>query len=169
MPYTARDWANGELVTAEDLNRIERGINATNADVAGLADRLAALNSLGYDSGVRDISGAFQNGWTGAVTLGRAGNVVTVHFETLNSGSSTSSVVVNLPSGFRPRARPGDRVFRGALITSGAPTETYQLDIDRYGNVRVLVPATLGAKTVRGTIVFPTLDSPPTTPPGTPA
>lgn len=193
MVYDPKTWATGELITAEDLNRLEQAVDATDAaldgkvddtdprltdastptdhqhvvaDVTGLAARLAALE---YDSGIRDVSGTLLNGWAGVVTLSRAGKVVTVHFETIDSASSTSVITINLPPGFRPAYRPGDRVFRNALIATGAPTEVYQVDIDRYGNLRVFVPTTVGAKTLRGSVVFSTPDPVPTTLPGTPA
>lgn len=56
MAYIARDWADGELVTAEDLTRIEQGL----AEVHTKADTTAAQ--------VDQIKLANQSAGTGAPT-----------------------------------------------------------------------------------------------------
>lgn len=40
MAHSARNWANGELVTAEDLNRIEQGLQATSELAEAAAVRI---------------------------------------------------------------------------------------------------------------------------------
>lgn len=53
------------------------------------------------DTGWRDISSSFINGWTGSAYLRRVGSSVELIFANLAGGSSTG--VLTLPSGFTPR------------------------------------------------------------------
>ena len=45
MAYEPRQWTDGELVTAEDLTRIEQGLQATAALADGTAARVDAVES----------------------------------------------------------------------------------------------------------------------------
>lgn len=45
MVYDPKTWATGELITAEDLNRLEQAVDATDAAQALTAEQLAALTS----------------------------------------------------------------------------------------------------------------------------
>lgn len=45
MAYDQKTWADGELVTAEDLNRIEQGLQATSALAEGTASRVDGVEA----------------------------------------------------------------------------------------------------------------------------
>lgn len=136
------------------------------ADAGPPPATVAALAPVLYSSGVRDVTGLLINGWTaGSVTLSRTpGANVTVHFEDLDASTYTSSAVLALPLGFRPIYRPGARTYRTVLQTWETPALPSRLDIDVYGNIRVL-PYTQSSQKLSGTITFATADAPPTSPP----
>ncbi|MGO2360398.1 MAG: hypothetical protein ACTH6N_04625 [Brachybacterium tyrofermentans] len=45
MAYESRQWADGELVTAEDLTRIEQGLQATSELAEGTATRVDGVET----------------------------------------------------------------------------------------------------------------------------
>lgn len=67
MAYTARDWADGELVTAEDLDRIEQGLAAvhTKADTtAAVVDQIKFSNtSSGVGPPTPEMAASHPVGW----------------------------------------------------------------------------------------------------------
>ena len=133
--------------------------------VAGIEGRLAVLE---YRSGPRDVSGILRNGWVGSVSLLRIGASVSVYFENLSSANATSSAFLTLPSGFRPPARPGARVYRAMITAGGTPPVMRQADIDPYGHCRIFTTTDV-AESFSGSLEFTTPDAIPTTLPGTPA
>src|SRR5699024_4638017 len=102
MAYSARNWNDGELVQADDMNRIERGIEDAEGAAGGLADRLAAVE---YDSGWRNITSTLAEApQSGRVLLRRNGKIVHLHVDALTYSSDApfKSWGPVIPSGFRP-------------------------------------------------------------------
>lgn len=104
MAYSARNWNDGELVQAVDMNRIEQGIEDAEGAAGGLADRLSAVE---YDSGWRNITSTLAEApQSGRVLLRRNGKIVHLHVDALtySSDASFKSWGPVIPSGFRPPA-----------------------------------------------------------------
>ena len=160
MAYTPKTWANGELITAEGLNRIEKGISDPPAahkhpvsDVTGLADRLAAQE---YDSGVRSL--AKPAGVDGDVLCRRLGSVVEVNVDSLRGVTGTITIPSTLPIGMRPL-----RTIRVPLSTGAT------LNVSSSGQI-TLTGITSAAAWHYGQVVFiPSAKAAPTTLPGNPA
>lgn len=125
------------------------------ADVEGLTAALAKLEEATYFSGVRDISGLLNAGFTAfQVYLLRYGNVVTLHVVNLAySGAATGTVsVFNMPVNFRPSANASGYTSRGqlAVVTGG-------------GVMQVANPT---ASVTSVAFTFLTTRNPPSEPPG---
>lgn len=134
MPYTPHDWTDGELVTAEDLDRIEQGLAATTAKAEATAGTsVAATRGAGASAGT--------------VTLKRTGHVVTAAIAGLVL-TGTSEVAATLPEGWRPPHTAGAGFVRA---TNGdwwpAHATTTQ--------IMILGPAPAGT-TVEGSLTWPT-------------
>lgn len=73
MPYTARDWSDGELVTADNLDRIEQGLAATTAKADATAVTVDGIKLANASVGSGPPTGTAPVGWyytditTGAV------------------------------------------------------------------------------------------------------
>ncbi|GAA1333958.1 hypothetical protein GCM10009592_28790 [Brachybacterium rhamnosum] len=63
MPYTARDWTDGELVTAEDLDRIEQGLAATTAKADATAATVDGIKLANSSMGTGAPTGTAPVGW----------------------------------------------------------------------------------------------------------
>lgn len=63
MPYTPRAWADGELVTAEDLNRIEQGLAATSAKADATAETVDKIKLANQSAGTGAPTGTAPIGW----------------------------------------------------------------------------------------------------------
>lgn len=151
-------------LTFDHTGKMSRG-SVPSSHVTGLEDRLAAIE---YRSGPRDISSILRNGWAGTISLLRIGASVSVYFENLSSANATSTVFLTLPSGFRPPARPGARVYRAMITAGGVPPVMRQADIDPYGHCRIFTTTGV-AETFSGSLEFTTPDAIPSTLPGDPA
>ena len=151
-------------LTFDHTGKMSRG-SVPSSHVTGLEDRLAAIE---YRSGPRDISSMLRNGWAGTISLLRIGASVSVYLENLSSANATSTVFLTLPSGFRPPARPGARVYRVMITAGGVPPVMRQADIDSGGNCRIFTTTGV-AETFSGSLEFTTPDAIPTTLPGDPA
>lgn len=172
MTYTPRSWADGELVTAEDLNRIEQALTEPRtptahthpvSDVAGLAARLAALE---YGSGVRQINSFISPGWTPATDgarIIRHGREVALYVDLYRVGELTGSfgAVIDIPAGFRPM---GVGYQSPAKVTSG-PTGWWEMSQNNL-RIRDLDGTVTDGARIRNTIKWTTLDTPSPTPPG---
>lgn len=90
MPYTPRSWADGELVTAEDLNRLEQGLAAA----ASAAETVTVTATRGTGASA------------GTVTLTKTGHVVTANLTGLVL-TGTSEVVAEIPTGWGPAHKSG--------------------------------------------------------------
>lgn len=115
MVYTPKTWADGELITAEDLNRVEQGIGGK-VDMADArlsdartplahthADLVARLATLERDTGWRDITALLENGWLATqVRIRRVGPNVYFSHLGLDGRSRTGSRFLTLPAAFVP-------------------------------------------------------------------
>lgn len=157
MAYTPRTWADGELVTAEDLNRIEQGVT----DATGLAARLAALEQ---DTGWRNIQ-SFVPGYIGGrVVCRRVGKVVEIAAEGLAvTGTGTFDFTNPLGAGWSP-ARP--LYAKGTDYWGDSVAATVRLWTD--AKLRGQFGAAVDPK-IHFQLVYTTTDAWPTTLPGTPA
>lgn len=63
MPYTPRDWSDGELVTAEDLDRIEQGLAATTAKADATAEQVDKIKLANQSAGTGAPTGTAPVGW----------------------------------------------------------------------------------------------------------
>lgn len=63
MPYTPRSWADGELVTAEDLNRLEQGLAATTTKADATAEQVDKIKLANQSAGTGAPTGAAPVGW----------------------------------------------------------------------------------------------------------
>lgn len=129
MVYTPKTWADGELITAEDLNRIEQGVDATDAALDGKVDSTDSrltdsrtptehthddryyteaevdalltqrLAALAYDSGWRDVSSGLLGGTAGVLHIRRIGPQV--YWRIKNYVAGTAHSFYEPPIGFR--------------------------------------------------------------------
>ncbi|WP_087485564.1 hypothetical protein [Brachybacterium massiliense] len=148
MTYTPRSWADGELVTAEDLNRIEQGIEATDADLDGKADttdpRLsdarpptahqhpvsdvtglqAALDALGASTGVRVIDLIDGTVWQSRAgmrcSIMRTGPLVMLSVVNVLAAASGASSTPQrpIPVGFRPAQEVNATLIGGSAVSA---------------------------------------------------
>lgn len=114
MAYTPRSWADGELVTAEDLNRIEQGLTEPGpptahthpiTDVDGLK---AIIDQLTVGTGWRDISESISAlsfpGIGDEAVISRVGPSVEIAIRGRAVGSLAAGFdLFTVPSGFRGR------------------------------------------------------------------
>lgn len=194
MVFDPKTWADGELITAADLNRVEQAVDAVDeqmgskvdatdprltdarpplphshavADVTGLAGR---LGSLEYRSGPRDISSlAGANRAAGRIILERVSDLVILDFLDVKLSAtypSGSSGLITLPTGFR-RARRIDVMIDN---TQGPQRSMFLFGrADGGGGMGIWAPTT--ADVLRLSLVWRTTDTAPLpgTEPGIPA
>ena len=184
MASDPKVWLTGELITAEDLNRLEQAVDATDAaldgkvddddsrltdartptehrhalaDVDGLTARLAALE---YNSGRRDVSSLIA-GATG-VYLHRVGQVVMWDWVSATFPAGAWRVLCTVPVGFRPISE--------VLAVAHGASSLSALDGTRSS---VRITTTLTAEVTAGPryrlqVSYFTADPIPATLPGTP-
>lgn len=63
MAYESRQWADGELVTAEDLTRIEQGLEATSAKADATAAIVDGIKLANQSAGTGAPTGSAPVGW----------------------------------------------------------------------------------------------------------
>ena len=63
MAYESRQWADGELVTAEDLTRIEQGLEATSAKADATAAQVDQIKLANQSAGTGAPTGSAPVGW----------------------------------------------------------------------------------------------------------
>ena len=132
------------------------------SDVTGLTARLAALE---YTSGERNLTGLLPAGTvvSGALHLIRTGTTCWLDFRDLvctDPAGSWHSWSGLLPAGFRP---PRSYVYM-PLTTQLNSNATGPVRLDAAGGV--VVYGITGQKRMTGLVSWPTLQAPPTTPPG---
>ncbi|MFE7605786.1 hypothetical protein ACFU1Q_11550 [Brachybacterium paraconglomeratum] len=132
------------------------------SDVTGLAARLAALE---YSSGERDITSLLPAGTvvSGALHLLRTGTTCWLDFRDLTCADPTTSWHSwpgLLPNGFRP---PRSFVYMPLPVQASVNTPG-PVRLDVSGGI--VVYGITGQKRMTGLVSWPTLQAPPTTPPG---
>lgn len=63
MAFESRQWADGELVTAEDLNRVEQGLQATSEMAEATAATVDKIKLANQSAGTGAPSGTAPVGW----------------------------------------------------------------------------------------------------------
>lgn len=63
MAYDPRTWADGELVTAEDLNRVEQGLSVTAAKADATAATVDQIKLTNQSAGEGAPTGTAPPGW----------------------------------------------------------------------------------------------------------
>lgn len=86
MSYTPKTWANGDTITAADLNHIEQGVSN-----AGGSDYDAVITAY-HDDG----SSAWYNGWTFTINQGSFASIAAK----LDAGTEAPFVLVKVKSLF---------------------------------------------------------------------
>ena len=195
MVFDPKTWADGELITAADLNRVEQAVDAVDeqmgskvgttdprlsdarpptahtheiADVTGLQ---AQLDAHGYDSGERDITSHVPDVISGRLLVWRLGRTVHLTFDSLVVSVPDTphwlTVFGVLPAGFRGAGRSRYYQFAQQVDSYAAGP----IRVDPGGGV-VIYNAKQGTgetRVIQGTVAFPTPATLPTTLPGTPA
>ena len=195
MVFDPKTWADGELITAADLNRVEQAVDAVDGQVGSKVDatdpRLsdarpptththpqsdveglsAALAAIGYDSGERDITSHVPGVISGRLLVWRLGRTVHLTFDSLVVSAPDTphwlTVSGVLPTGFRGANRSRYYQFAQQVGTYAAGP----IRIDTGGSV-VIYNAKRGTgetRVIQGTVAYPTPAALPATLPGTPA
>lgn len=63
MAFESRQWAEGELVTAEDLNRLEQGLQATSELAESTAATVGKIKLANQSAGEGAPTGDAPEGW----------------------------------------------------------------------------------------------------------
>lgn len=63
MAYAPKDWVEGELITAEDLDRIEQGLAATSAKADATAEQVEKIKLANSSMGTGAPAGTAPIGW----------------------------------------------------------------------------------------------------------
>lgn len=63
MAFESRQWADGQLVTAEDLNRIEAGLQATSELAESTAAQVDKIKLANQSAGTGAPTGTAPVGW----------------------------------------------------------------------------------------------------------
>ena len=190
MVFDPKTWADGELITAADLNRVEQAVDAVDGQMGSKVDttdpRLsdartptththeitdvdglqAIIDRAAYDSGQRAIWGELVNGWTAtsSVYIRRTGNMVHLLLSSagtgLNGADATNDQFWQVPVGFRPRL--GNYGHVGWVSTTSPATP-----VSIFKSIDYLASNHRGR--VQGIVSWPTADPIPTTLPGDPS
>lgn len=163
MAYSARNWNDGELVQAADMNRIERGIGDAEEAAGGLADRLSAVE---YDSGWRNITSTLAEApQSGRVLLRRNGKIVHLYVDALTYSSDApfKSWGPAIPFGFRPPVEMDIAAGRRFAADTGGSIRINRITGNGYAYQVV------AGQAIRASGFWVTDESTPATLPGTPA
>ena len=193
MVFDPKTWADGELITAADLNRVEQAVDAVDGQVGSKVDatdpRLSdARTPTAHQHAVADVDGlqttidrlTVGTGWreidwlpvgntvNGSRVL-RQGSQVTLIIDVVLSSAlgTTRSRTEVVPAGFRP-AQAAAGGGQSALLTSyNSVAPAAQMYVNSSGSI-YLYGVVDGAR-VRQGVTWQTTDPWPTTLPGTPA
>ena len=189
MVFDPKTWADGELITAGDLNRVEQAVDAVDEQMGAKVDttdpRLsdarpptththpttdvdglkAIIDRLTYDSGWRDIGSLLINGWSAyayPTLLRRVGSTCELRAY-LNKSNATSNLFLATVNGFRPNT---------ATNTVGAAygtVATTTVAFIQNGTGFSLQTSRMPQSQMMVSMVWTTADPIPSTLPGTPA
>lgn len=182
MVFDPKTWADGELITAADLNRVEQAVDAVDEQMGSKVDatdpRLsdarpptkhtheitdvdglkATIDRLTVGTGQRDVRGLLAPGFEAkAITLSRVGPVVELAMDDLSA--PTSDVFLSLGVGFRAMANRRWAIPDSVVGATNVATFQVFTSVRLYGSRNTVI---------RQTIQWITTDPWPSTLPGIP-
>ena len=191
MVFDPKTWADGELITAADLNRVEQAVDAVDGQVGSKVDatdpRLSdARTPTAHTHPITDVTGlqatidrlTVGTGWrtadwlpTGHTVNGarvlRQGSQVALIIDVTFASAGGWARTGAIPNGFRPTQAATGGGQSALLTTFNSTAPAAQMYINSSGSI-YLYGVVDGAR-VRQGVTWQTTDGWPTTLPGTPA